>query len=139
EAKANRPLTCGAPRNGLAQAGTRREYVHVASSSTSMSPTVPSRARPFHDAEPSAWVDASAATGPWAYAGKVVRFGEIKEEAGPQARPGDIRQSGPPFQRKHAKDLRAQGALLRVEEEFDDVVGEAAAEFGGDDAVVLGF
>src|SRR5690606_4295361 len=36
-------------------------------------------------------------------AGKVVRFGEIKEEAGPQARPGDIRQSGPPFQRKHAR------------------------------------
>jgi hypothetical protein len=37
-------------------------------------------------------------------AGKVVRFGEIKEEAGPQARPGDIRQSGPPFQRKHARN-----------------------------------
>src|SRR5690606_8597469 len=58
---ANRPLTSGAPRNGLAQAGTRREYVHVASSSASMPPTVPSRARPFHDAEPSGWVDASVA------------------------------------------------------------------------------
>ena len=38
-------------------------------------------------------------------AGKVVRFGEVKEEAGPQARPGDIRQSGPPFQRKRANTL----------------------------------
>src|SRR5690606_24505850 len=54
-ARANRPLASGAPRNGLAQAGTRREPVHGASSSTSMSPTVPSWARPFHDAEPSAW------------------------------------------------------------------------------------
>src|SRR5690606_16858702 len=60
-ARSKRSLACGAPRNALAQAGTRREYVHVASSSTSMSPTVPSWARPFHDAEPSAWVDASAA------------------------------------------------------------------------------
>src|SRR5690606_9585420 len=41
--------------------GTRREPVHGASSSTSMSPTDPSWARPFHDAEPSARVDASAA------------------------------------------------------------------------------
>src|SRR5690606_39237228 len=48
-------------RNPLAQAGTRREPVHGASSSTSMSPTVPSRARPFHDAEPSEWGDALAA------------------------------------------------------------------------------
>src|SRR5690606_31969931 len=79
-------LACGAPRNGLAQAGTRREYVHVASSSASMPPTVPSRARPFHDAEPSGWVDASAVSRESApgVAGKVVRFGEIKEEAGPQ-------------------------------------------------------
>src|SRR5690606_34997590 len=37
------------------------EPVHGASSSTSMSPTVPSWARPFHDAEPSGWIDASAA------------------------------------------------------------------------------
>src|SRR5690606_39596999 len=60
EANANRPLASGAPWNGLAQAGTRREYVHVASSSASMPPTVPSWARPFHDAEPSGWIDASA-------------------------------------------------------------------------------
>src|SRR5690606_39465313 len=60
EATANRPLTCGAPRNGLAQAGTRREYVHVASSSASMPPTVPSWANPFHDANPSGRLDASA-------------------------------------------------------------------------------
>src|SRR5690606_13940365 len=47
-------------------------------------------------------------------------------------------QSEPPFQRKRAIGLRAQGARLGVEEEFDDVVGEAAAELGGDYALAVG-
>src|SRR5690606_35039808 len=61
EANANRPLTSGAPRNGLAQDGTVGDMDVDDEAPWTGSRRVPAWARPFRGAEPSGWVDASAA------------------------------------------------------------------------------